>query len=69
MCNGSAKSVDHLLISCEFAHQVWVAISQWIEVPLPRYILSVIQTLEFLDNLQLSSHMKRALYLIMATVC
>ncbi|XP_022041027.1 uncharacterized protein LOC110943597 [Helianthus annuus] len=69
MCSRSVESADHLLISCEFAHQVWVAISQWIKVPMPRYMLSVIETLEYLDNLQQTNQMKRAAYLIVATAC
>ncbi|KAJ0878756.1 hypothetical protein HanRHA438_Chr10g0443371 [Helianthus annuus] len=40
-----------------------------IKTSLPRYMLSVIETLEFIENLQTSRRFKKAVYLIMATVC
>ncbi|KAJ0613760.1 putative RNA-directed DNA polymerase [Helianthus annuus] len=41
LCNVQNESVDHLLISCQYAQLLWSAISSWIKTPFPRYLLSV----------------------------
>ncbi|KAJ0855549.1 putative reverse transcriptase zinc-binding domain-containing protein [Helianthus annuus] len=68
MCNNGIESADHLLITCEFAQQVWTAVSLWIKVPLPRYLLSVVELLEFVKNIGLKGIKRKTIYLVVATV-
>ncbi|KAJ0844370.1 hypothetical protein HanRHA438_Chr15g0701661 [Helianthus annuus] len=56
MCNLATESADHLLITCEYAQQVWVAVSLWIKIPFPRYLLS---EMELLEHLKLASHKQK----------
>ncbi|KAF5793118.1 putative RNA-directed DNA polymerase [Helianthus annuus] len=70
LCNMVEESADHLLVTCQYAQQVWVAISLWIKIPLPRYLLSVVELLEFAQQQQqLSVNKKKAVYTIFATAC
>ncbi|KAJ0533495.1 hypothetical protein HanIR_Chr09g0409021 [Helianthus annuus] len=68
MCSNGIESADRLLVTCDFA-QVWTAISLWLKVPLPRYLLSVVELLEFVRNLGVSSNKRKAIYLVVAVVC
>ncbi|KAM0005071.1 putative reverse transcriptase zinc-binding domain-containing protein [Helianthus debilis subsp. tardiflorus] len=70
LCDLVEESADHLLITCQYAQQVWVATSLWTKIPLPRYLLSVVELLEFAQQQQqTSSKKKMAFYTIIATVC
>ncbi|KAJ0531951.1 hypothetical protein HanIR_Chr09g0391301 [Helianthus annuus] len=66
MCDLQTETTNHLLISCGFAQQVWVAISLWIKTPLPRYLLSVVKLMEFIRNMWFRGHKKKEIYMIMA---
>ncbi|XP_035832997.1 uncharacterized protein LOC118481817 [Helianthus annuus] len=69
MCNKELESADHLLITCEFAQQLWVGVSQWMKITLPRYLLSVVDLLNYINNLQMEGNKQKAVYMISATVC
>ncbi|XP_022023738.1 uncharacterized protein LOC110924000 [Helianthus annuus] len=69
MCNGELESVNHLLITCEWAQQIWSVVFQWMKIQLPRYILSVVQLLEFIDSYKGEKKFKRAVYTVVAATC
>ncbi|XP_022031178.1 uncharacterized protein LOC110932129 [Helianthus annuus] len=69
LCNEEIESVNHLLVTCGLAQQIWAVIFQWMKIPLPRYILSVVQLLEFTDSYQGIKKYKRAVYTAVATTC
>ncbi|KAJ0554299.1 hypothetical protein HanHA89_Chr08g0306161 [Helianthus annuus] len=46
-----------------------MANSLWIKVHLPRYLLSVVELLEFVGNLRIPSNKLKAIYLVVAAVC
>ncbi|KAJ0853894.1 putative reverse transcriptase zinc-binding domain-containing protein [Helianthus annuus] len=69
LCNLVEESADHLLVTCQYAQQVWVAISLWFKMPLPRYLLSVVELLEFAQQQQLADNKKKVIYTIIASVC
>ncbi|KAJ0469380.1 putative reverse transcriptase zinc-binding domain-containing protein [Helianthus annuus] len=61
LCDLVEESADHLLITCQYAQQVWVATSLWTKIPLPRYLLSVVELLEFAQQQQSNRKRKRRL--------
>ncbi|KAJ0864687.1 putative reverse transcriptase zinc-binding domain-containing protein [Helianthus annuus] len=69
LCNVQNESVDHLLISCQYAQLLWSAISSWIKTPFPRYLLSVVGLLEHVEAYNSSQEKKKAVYLIIAATC
>ncbi|KAJ0586906.1 putative reverse transcriptase zinc-binding domain-containing protein [Helianthus annuus] len=68
MCNRGIETADHLMITCDFAQQIWIAVSTWIKISLPRYLLSAIGLLEFIGGLRLDGNKKKAVYSIVADV-
>ncbi|KAJ0853546.1 putative RNA-directed DNA polymerase [Helianthus annuus] len=69
LCNESLESVSHLLITCDMAQQTWILIFQWMKIPLPRYILSVVQLLEFIGSYKGGKKLNRAVYTVAAATC
>ncbi|MFS7958257.1 putative reverse transcriptase zinc-binding domain-containing protein [Helianthus anomalus] len=69
LCNSATESMDHLLISCQYAHLVWTAVSLWVKIPLPRYLLSLVELMEYIDSYTSSQERKKAVYLIIAATC
>ncbi|KAJ0575244.1 putative RNA-directed DNA polymerase [Helianthus annuus] len=69
LCGSTSESVDHLLISCQYAQLVWTAISLWVKIPLPRYLLSLVELLEHIESYCSSKEKKKALYLVAAATC
>ncbi|KAJ0513971.1 putative reverse transcriptase zinc-binding domain-containing protein [Helianthus annuus] len=69
LCNTRNESMDHLLISCQYAQLVWTTISLWVKIPLPRYLLSVVGLLEYIEAHSSSQDKKKVVYLIIAATC
>ncbi|KAJ0619222.1 putative RNA-directed DNA polymerase [Helianthus annuus] len=69
LCNSASESVDHLLISCQYAQLVWTAVSLWVKIPLPRYLLSLVGLMEHIESQCSSQEIKKAVYLIAAATC
>ncbi|KAF5791605.1 hypothetical protein HanRHA438_Chr09g0408471 [Helianthus annuus] len=51
------------------AQQTWILIFQWMKIPLPRYILSVVQLLEFIGSYKGGKKLNRAVYTVAAATC
>ncbi|XP_022031448.1 uncharacterized protein LOC110932420 [Helianthus annuus] len=69
LCNNEVESVNHLLMTSESAQLVWSLIFQWMNIPLPGYILSVVQLLETIDSHSWQKKIKRAVYVVVAATC
>ncbi|XP_021984601.1 uncharacterized protein LOC110880044 [Helianthus annuus] len=69
LCGSNAETVDHLLISCQYAQLVWTAISLWVKLPLPRYLLSLVRLLEYIESYCSSEEKRKAIYLVTAATC
>ncbi|XP_021971591.1 uncharacterized protein LOC110866755 [Helianthus annuus] len=68
LCSICSESVDHLLISCQYAQLVWTAISLWVKIP-PRYVLGLVGLLEHIQSHCSSQEKKKAVYMIIAATC
>ncbi|XP_021991990.1 uncharacterized protein LOC110888791 [Helianthus annuus] len=68
-CNNAVESVNHLLVSCDLAQQIWTVIFQWTKLSLPRYTLSVVQLLELILSHKCNKIKKRSLYVVVAATC
>ncbi|XP_021985657.1 uncharacterized protein LOC110881815 [Helianthus annuus] len=68
-CNDVIETVDHLLVTCDFAQQVWTLILQWINIHLPRFTLSVIQLSEQILSHKTHKALKRAIWAVVAATC
>ncbi|XP_021984670.1 uncharacterized protein LOC110880455 [Helianthus annuus] len=69
LCNRCNESVDHLLISCQYAQLVWTTISLWVKIPFPRYLLSVVGLMEHIQSHSALQEKKKAAYMIIAATC
>ncbi|XP_022018935.1 uncharacterized protein LOC110918967 [Helianthus annuus] len=69
LCNNTLESADHLLVSCETAKQVWLIIFQWMKLPIPSYMISVVQVLEIINSYKSQKNTKRAIYAVVAATC
>ncbi|XP_022031503.1 uncharacterized protein LOC110932481 [Helianthus annuus] len=69
LCNNTRESADHLLLTCETTQLVWTTIFQWLKIPLPNYILSVVQLLEIIHSQACSKNKKKAAYAVVAATC
>ncbi|XP_021971289.1 uncharacterized protein LOC110866451 [Helianthus annuus] len=69
LCNICNESVDHLLISCQYAQLVWTAISLWVKIPIPRYMLSLVGLMEHIQSHCSLQDKKKAVYVIIAATC
>ncbi|KAJ0587940.1 putative reverse transcriptase zinc-binding domain-containing protein [Helianthus annuus] len=69
LCNDTIQSVDHLLVTCDFAQHVWCLIFQWLNITIPRYTLSVVQLLELIKAHKTNKATKRAIETVMAAAC
>ncbi|KAF5785622.1 putative RNA-directed DNA polymerase [Helianthus annuus] len=68
LCNNS-REFDRLLISCDATQQVWTLIFQWLKIPLPGFILSVVQLLELIHSDTCPKIKKRSTYVVVAATC
>ncbi|KAM0062163.1 putative reverse transcriptase zinc-binding domain-containing protein [Helianthus debilis subsp. tardiflorus] len=69
LCNWELESVNHLLITCDLAQQIWLVVFEWMKIPLARYILSVGQLLEFIDSYKGVKKFKRAVSTVVTATC
>ncbi|KAJ0836665.1 putative reverse transcriptase zinc-binding domain-containing protein [Helianthus annuus] len=69
LCNNRTETTDHILISCEFANYVWLQIFSWIKVPMPQFLISVVELFEFIRTYPIYKVNKKAMYVILTTTC